>query len=180
MKETEIAELLEIGYHAWADQTTDDATYQDVSTWLLSNCTRADAEEHLAGLPTGTFLIRPRNVGNYALSISCNGHTNHCIVYETKRGYGFAIPYNIYETLTTLVLHYAHNSLEEHNDVLCTTLKHPVFSPFVMRFKQQQHQQQELEQQEQKNAADEDAVAIGVEALQPADMVNDSEATERM
>lgn len=168
MKESEITDLIEIGYHAWADQTTDDTTYHDVSTWLLSNCSRADAEEHLAGLPTGTFLIRPRSVGNYALSISCNGTTNHCIVYETKRGYGFAIPYNIYETLTTLVLHYAHNSLEEHNDVLCTTLKHPVFSPFVMRFKQQQ-QEEELENNAaelEQNAAE---PMIGAEERPPPD-----------
>lgn len=51
---------------------------------------------------------------------------NHCIIYETPRGYGFAEPYNIYESLKSLVLHYSQNSLEEHNDVLTTTLAHPV------------------------------------------------------
>lgn len=58
----------------------------------------------------------------------CNGLVNHCIVYETERGYGFAEPYNIYESLKALVLHYKQNSLEEHNDSLCTTLAHPVYA----------------------------------------------------
>lgn len=53
---------------------------------------------------------------------------NHCIIYETERGYGFAEPYNIYESLMSLVLHYALNSLEEHNDSLTTTLAFPVFA----------------------------------------------------
>lgn len=51
----------------------------------------------------------------------------HCIIYETTRGYGFAEPYNIYDSLKSLVLHYSQNSLEEHNDVLATTLAHPIF-----------------------------------------------------
>ena len=33
-----------------------------------------------------------------------------------EHGYGFAEPYNIYASLLDLVLHYAVNSLEEHND----------------------------------------------------------------
>jgi hypothetical protein len=41
-------------------------------------------------------------------------------------GFGFAEPYNIYASLLDLVLHYAVNSLEEHNDRLKTTLLHPV------------------------------------------------------
>lgn len=56
----------------------------------------------------------------------CNETVNHCIIYETPRGYGFAEPYNIYDSLKSLVLHYSQNSLEEHNDVLTTTLAHPV------------------------------------------------------
>lgn len=58
----------------------------------------------------------------------CNGLLNHCIIYETERGYGFAEPYNIYESLKSLVLHYAQNSLEEHNDSLTTTLAFPVLA----------------------------------------------------
>lgn len=41
-------------------------------------------------------------------------------------GFGFAEPYNIYASLLDLVLHYAVNSLEEHNDRLKTTLMYPV------------------------------------------------------
>lgn len=51
---------------------------------------------------------------------------NHCIIHQTDRGFGFAEPYNIYSTLKELVLHYAQNSLEEHNDSLNTTLMYPV------------------------------------------------------
>jgi phosphoinositide-3-kinase regulatory subunit alpha/beta/delta len=56
----------------------------------------------------------------------CNGQVNHCIIHQTDRGFGFAEPYNIYSTLKELVLHYAQNSLEEHNDSLNTTLMYPV------------------------------------------------------
>lgn len=58
----------------------------------------------------------------------CNGAVNHCIIYATERGYGFADPYNIYENLKHLVLHYAQNSLEEHNESLNTTLTYPAFA----------------------------------------------------
>lgn len=58
---------------------------------------------------------------------------NHCIIYETERGYGFAEPYNIYESLKALVLHYYQNSLEEHNDSLNTTLAYPVFADNAKR-----------------------------------------------
>ncbi|XP_047101882.1 phosphatidylinositol 3-kinase regulatory subunit alpha [Schistocerca piceifrons] len=102
--------------------------HQDESTWLLRDCSRDDAEQLLKGRPDGTFLVRPSRTGQYALSITCKGTTNHCIIYKTERGYGFAEPYNIYESLKLLVLHYAQNSLEEHNDALKTTLAYPVFA----------------------------------------------------
>uniref|UniRef100_A0A1B0CPA5 SH2 domain-containing protein n=1 Tax=Lutzomyia longipalpis TaxID=7200 RepID=A0A1B0CPA5_LUTLO len=98
----------------------------------MSHYSRLDAEQLLTGTQTGTFLIRPRSAGHYALSISNNGIPNHCIIYQTDRGYGFAEPYNVYSTLKALVLHYAHNSLEEHNDSLLTTLKYPVYGPNVI------------------------------------------------
>ncbi|KAK7583851.1 hypothetical protein V9T40_004814 [Parthenolecanium corni] len=103
-----------------------DKPHSNELTWFLSQCTRADAERLLAGTQDGTFLIRPSRTGQYALSISCNDTVNHCIIYETPRGYGFAEPYNIYDSLKSLVLHYSQNSLEEHNDVLTTTLAHPI------------------------------------------------------
>ncbi|CAH0394038.1 unnamed protein product [Bemisia tabaci] len=104
--------------------------HYDEGTWLLKDCSRTDAERLLMGKKDGTFLVRPSSQGgNYALSIMCNGTVNHCIIYETERGYGFAEPYNIYESLKALVLHYAQNSLEEHNDLLNTTLAYPLLAP---------------------------------------------------
>lgn len=110
------------------DEDLDNLPHQDETTWLLLSCSRTDAESLLCGQPDGTFLVRPSRTGQYALSISCNGTTNHCIIYQTERGYGFAEPYNIYESLKLLVLHYAQNSLEEHNDSLTTTLAYPVLA----------------------------------------------------
>lgn len=67
---------------------------------------------------------------------------NHCIIYATERGFGFAEPYNIHETLKHLVLHYAQNSLEEHNESLNTTLTYPAFasSSALARLQAQQMQ----------------------------------------
>lgn len=100
--------------------------HNDEKTWLLLNCRRLEAEMLLANKPDGTFLIRKSSTHQYALSISCNGTVNHCIIMETKKGLGFAEPYNIYDSLKSLVLHYSQNSLEIHNDSLNTTLKFPI------------------------------------------------------
>lgn len=127
---------MEEGFRAWTNQDKIENLHQDESTWLMCNYSRLEAEKSLANLPTGTFLIRPRRMGHYALSITCNNATNHCIIYETDRGYGFAEPYNIYESLKALVLHYSTNSLEEHNDLLTTTLKYPVLSPYIKQLQQ--------------------------------------------
>ncbi|XP_073994372.1 phosphatidylinositol 3-kinase regulatory subunit alpha isoform X3 [Rhodnius prolixus] len=105
-----------------------ECAHHDESTWLLKECSRNKAESLLAGTKDGTFLVRPSRTGQYALSITCSGTVNHCIIHETDRGYGFAEPYNIYESLKALVLHYSQNSLEEHNDSLNTTLAYPVFA----------------------------------------------------
>lgn len=111
----------------------DTLPHNDESTWLLPNCTRTEADAKLHGKPDGTFLIRKSKsrTSNYALSIACNGTTNHCIINETNKGLGFAEPYNIYPTLKDLVLHYATNSLEIHNDSLNTMLLRPIFSNYV-------------------------------------------------
>lgn len=102
--------------------------HQSESTWRVEQCSRLHAEQLLAGQPDGTFLVRPNSTGQYALSITCNGNIYHCIIYKTERGYGFAEPYNIYRSLKALVLHYATNSLEVHNDSLTTTLATPIFA----------------------------------------------------
>lgn len=110
------------------DTDVDLMPHQSESSWLLVDCSRNEAANLLEGKPDGTFLVRPSTLGPHALSIVCNGVVNHCIIYKTERGFGFAEPYNIYPTLKALVLHYATNSLEEHNEELQTTLLYPVHS----------------------------------------------------
>ncbi|XP_060515807.1 phosphatidylinositol 3-kinase regulatory subunit alpha isoform X2 [Cylas formicarius] len=106
---------------------TDTLPHNDPNTWLMLHCSRLDAEKLLEGKRDGTFLIRKsRNLFKYALSVVCNGSVNHCIINETNKGLGFTEPYNIYPTLKDLVLHYATNSLEIHNDLLNTVLKYPI------------------------------------------------------
>lgn len=124
------------GITYWTNKKIIDFIDYDESTWLINNCSRNDAEIFLNGLPSGTFLVRPRVAGHFALSIMCNDMINHCILYSTERGFGFAEPYNIYGSLETLVLHYSKNSLEEHNDQLKTYLKYPVNCSFIKNFNQ--------------------------------------------
>lgn len=119
-----LKQIREGGLSAWSN--TEELPHNDESTWYLESCNREEAEQLLAGTPTGTFLIRARSVGHYALSISNNGMTYHCIVYGAESGYGFAAPFNVHESLKALVIHYQKNSLEEHNDQLKTTLVCPV------------------------------------------------------
>ncbi|KAL0269948.1 UNVERIFIED_CONTAM: hypothetical protein PYX00_007521 [Menopon gallinae] len=102
--------------------------HQKEQLWNLPDCSRLQATALLDSKPEGTFLIRPSSSGQYALSIVCNGVVNHCIISQTERGFGFAEPFNIYASLKHLVLHYARNSLEEHNEELKTTLMYPVLS----------------------------------------------------
>ncbi|KAF7401655.1 hypothetical protein HZH68_007475 [Vespula germanica] len=118
--------------------------HTDEKTWLYLEGSRSDADRILAGRPDGTFLVRRSRTGQYALSIMCNGTVNHCIIYATERGYGFAEPYNIHESLKHLVLHYAQNSLEEHNESLSTTLAYPAFAPSTA-LAQLQAQQMQLQ-----------------------------------
>ncbi|XP_055857695.1 uncharacterized protein LOC129920486 isoform X2 [Episyrphus balteatus] len=141
IKEEEIKQLIDMGYDDWKEKYESESKlpHNDESLWFLEDCTRRRAQVLLADAPTGTFLIRPRkaidsNNGNYALSIACKKSVQHCIIYETENGFGLALPYNIYASLKKLVLHYATNSLEEHNDTLTTTLKFP-----VLYWYQQQH-----------------------------------------
>ncbi|KAL3289656.1 hypothetical protein HHI36_023064 [Cryptolaemus montrouzieri] len=104
----------------------EDCPHNDERTWLMLDYSRQKAEKILTNTPDGTFLIRKSSTDQYALSISCNGVVNHCIIQRTKAGLGFAEPYNIYPKLKDLVLHYSTNSLEIHNDSLKTKLLYPV------------------------------------------------------
>uniref|UniRef100_A0A182NHQ5 Phosphatidylinositol 3-kinase regulatory subunit n=1 Tax=Anopheles dirus TaxID=7168 RepID=A0A182NHQ5_9DIPT len=130
--DAQIKQIMRDGYLSAANPDgAQELPHLDETTWLRERYSRQDAEKKLAGKPTGTFLIRARNAGHYALSIACDGRVNHCIIHQTERGYGFAEPYFIYDSLKSLVVHYATNSLEEHNDLLQTTLKYPAFAPIV-------------------------------------------------
>ncbi|XP_018020719.1 phosphatidylinositol 3-kinase regulatory subunit alpha isoform X1 [Hyalella azteca] len=98
------------------------------ATWFFDECSRDDATRMLKGKPDGTFLIRVRPPGSYALSISCGNEVQHCLIYKSDDGYGFAEPYLIYGSLKELVVHYSRNSLLIHNDLLNTPLTYPVKS----------------------------------------------------
>ncbi|TGZ49326.1 Phosphatidylinositol 3-kinase regulatory subunit alpha [Temnothorax longispinosus] len=125
-------------------EEVDFAVHSDEKTWLYLQGSRPDADHVLKGRPDGTFLVRRSRTGQYALSIVCNGTVQHCIIYATERGFGFAEPYNIHESLKHLVLHYAQNSLEEHNECLTTTLAYPAFAP-PAALAQLQAQQKQLQ-----------------------------------
>jgi len=107
--------------------SVNDLPHNNESTWFLEECSRGDAEKLLAGKANGTFLIRNSRTGDYALSIILNGLIGHCLIHKTENGVGFAEPYNAHPSLKSLVLHYAQNSLEEHNESLKTTLTFPIF-----------------------------------------------------
>lgn len=123
-----IKRIMEEGSTAWINQ--EEHLYAE-SYWFFPKFSRDDAYSVLLDAPTGTFLIRPSAAKSqypqYALSIKANDTVNHCIICQTENGtFGFAEPYNIYKSLTELVLHYSTNSLEEHNESLQTTLKIPL------------------------------------------------------
>lgn len=161
---------MEDGFVAWQTQEPniiDDisAAHHNSNTWLMRSGGRQEAERLLANMPTGTFLIRRRDAGHYALSITCNSATNHCLIYETDKGYGFALPYNIYDSLMSLVLHYAQNSLEEHNDALTTTLKYPVYSDHIVQYRQKQQQQQQFQKKIQMQQFKQSVESSGNESI---------------
>lgn len=136
--------------NAMKQNKMDFAVHSDEKTWLYLQGSRTDADHVLKDRPDGTFLVRRSRTGQYALSIVCNGTVQHCIIYATERGYGFAEPYNIHESLKHLVLHYAQNSLEEHNECLTTTLAYPAFaSPAALAQLQSQQKQLHIYTQNQ-------------------------------
>ncbi|XP_066580977.1 phosphatidylinositol 3-kinase regulatory subunit alpha isoform X2 [Prorops nasuta] len=150
MKQQKINQLVQ--NHSLANPVDEDFTYGDLEidlekhadekTWMHLECSRSDADRLLMDAPDGTFLVRRSRTKQFALSIMCNRTVNHCIIYETERGYGFAEPYNIHPSLKHLVMHYAQNSLEEHNESLSTTLAYPAFiQPSVQAQLQQMHMQ---------------------------------------
>ncbi|KAM8717080.1 hypothetical protein ACLKA7_003878 [Drosophila subpalustris] len=167
LTEDDLNVILEMGFDKWK-QYYDKASNQphrNESLWFLKDVKRRDAEELLKGAPTGTFLIRVRDAGHYALSIVCKAGIHHCIIYETETGFGFAAPYNIYSSLNKLVEHYACNSLEEHNDTLTTVLRTPVLYWLEDKQNVLAQLQEELESEEQERLAQEAKLMTAMTAM---------------
>uniref|UniRef100_UPI0037E8D5DE phosphatidylinositol 3-kinase regulatory subunit alpha-like isoform X1 n=1 Tax=Semicossyphus pulcher TaxID=241346 RepID=UPI0037E8D5DE len=108
----------------------EDLPHHDERLWRLGNINRNQAESLLRGKRDGTFLVRDSSKpGCYAAcSVVVDGEVKHCVINKTSTGYGFAEPYNLYNSLKELVLHYQHTSLVQHNDSLNVTLAFPVYS----------------------------------------------------
>ncbi|PIK62608.1 putative phosphatidylinositol 3-kinase regulatory subunit gamma [Apostichopus japonicus] len=98
--------------------------------WFV-DVSREDAEKMLKGRKKGTFLIRSSKAGGFACSVVANedSDVSHCKINSTVTGFGFAEPYNLYSTLTELVIAYQQNSLAQHNEKLETVLLHPYHAP---------------------------------------------------
>lgn len=83
-------------------------------------------------LSLSLFLSLPPSLpSSISLSLrlcSVDGEVKHCVINKTPTGYGFAEPYNLYNSLKELVLHYQHTSLVQHNDSLNVTLAYPVYA----------------------------------------------------
>nr|XP_033785789.1 phosphatidylinositol 3-kinase regulatory subunit alpha isoform X2 [Geotrypetes seraphini] len=107
----------------------EDLPHHEERTWNVGNLKRSPAENLLRGKRDGTFLVRESSKpGCYACSVVVDGEVKHCVINKTPTGFGFAEPYNLYNTLKELVLHYQHTSLVQHNDSLNVTLAYPVYA----------------------------------------------------
>ncbi|XP_075038595.1 phosphatidylinositol 3-kinase regulatory subunit alpha isoform X2 [Mixophyes fleayi] len=107
----------------------EDLPHHDERTWNVGNINRIQAENLLRGKRDGTFLVRESSKqGCYACSVLADGEVKHCVINKTLTGYGFAEPYNLYNSLKELVLHYQHTSLVQHNDSLNVTLAYPIYA----------------------------------------------------
>uniref|UniRef100_A0A5F8HJL4 Phosphoinositide-3-kinase regulatory subunit 1 n=1 Tax=Monodelphis domestica TaxID=13616 RepID=A0A5F8HJL4_MONDO len=105
----------------------EDLPHHDERTWNVGSSNRSKAENLLRGKRDGTFLVRESSKqGCFACSVVVDGEVKHCVINKTPTGYGFAEPYNLYNSLKELVLHYQHTSLVQHNDSLNVTLAYPV------------------------------------------------------
>ncbi|KAG2466458.1 phosphatidylinositol 3-kinase regulatory subunit alpha isoform X1 [Polypterus senegalus] len=107
----------------------EDLPHHNEHLWKLGNINRTQAEALLRGKRDGTFLVRESSKqGCYACSVVVDNEVKHCVINKTPTGYGFAEPYNLYNSLKELVLHYQHTSLVQHNDSLNVTLAYPVYA----------------------------------------------------
>ncbi|CAI8001482.1 Phosphatidylinositol 3-kinase regulatory subunit gamma [Geodia barretti] len=109
----------------------------DESMWMRPTVTRESSKDILSGKANGTFLVRPKpNVPTssvdpvhcHTIDIMDGGKFKRIPVFKgPSGGFGFAAPYE-FESLKTLVIYYASNTMEKHNAGLETNLKCPVFS----------------------------------------------------
>ncbi|KAF3835278.1 hypothetical protein F7725_027836 [Dissostichus mawsoni] len=83
--------------------TLADDSDEDERSWYVGGMKRKEAEELLRGRRDGTFLIRDSQTqkGSFACSVFGWG-CEHCVIYRTSTGYGFAEPYNLYPSLREL------------------------------------------------------------------------------
>uniref|UniRef100_A0A673YEC2 Phosphoinositide-3-kinase, regulatory subunit 1 (alpha) n=1 Tax=Salmo trutta TaxID=8032 RepID=A0A673YEC2_SALTR len=134
VRQKKLNEWLEIKNENTEDQYSmvdddEDLPHHDERSWKLGNINRLQAEALLRGKRDGTFLVRDSSkAGCYACSVVVEGEVKHCVINKTPSGFGFAEPYNLYNSLKELVLHYQHTSLVQHNDSLNVTLAHPVYA----------------------------------------------------
>jgi len=102
------------------------------------NRRREGSRDKLHGKSNGTFLVRPKgaNLDNVSVSEPTHSHTIDIVdggkfkripVFKGPGGgFGFAPPYE-FDSLLSLVLYYATNTMEKHNPDLETMLKFPAF-----------------------------------------------------
>ncbi|XP_020321443.1 phosphatidylinositol 3-kinase regulatory subunit alpha isoform X5 [Oncorhynchus kisutch] len=143
VRQKKLNEWLEIKNENTEDQYSmvdddEDLPHHDERSWKLGNINRLQAEALLRGKRDGTFLVRDSSkAGCYACSVVVEGEVKHCVINKTPSGFGFAEPYNLYNSLKELVLHYQHTSLVQHNDSLNVTLAHPVYAQQKRRLTQE-------------------------------------------
>ncbi|XP_064386508.1 phosphatidylinositol 3-kinase regulatory subunit gamma-like [Halichondria panicea] len=106
------------------------------SAWMNPSISRDGSRDMLTGKSNGTFLVRPKGNVEESSTMPCHTHTIDIVdggrfkripVYrDPAGGYGFASPFE-FDSLLSLVLYYATNTMEKHNPELETMLKYPAF-----------------------------------------------------
>jgi hypothetical protein len=109
----------------------------DENMWMRPTVTRESSKDILSGKANGTFLVRPKpNVQTslvdpvhcHTIDIMDGGKFKRIPVFKgPSGGFGFAAPYE-FDSLKTLIVFYASNTMEKHNAGLETNLKCPAFA----------------------------------------------------
>lgn len=116
-----------------------DLPHYRLQNWMNPKLRREDSRDMLNGKPNGTFLVRPKGGLSEDTPITTPTHSHTIDIVDRGKfkripvfrdpggGFGFAPPYE-FDSLHTLVLYYATNTMEKHNPDLETTLMYPAFS----------------------------------------------------